>query len=476
LLQVYNNNVHICEGRPIVCFFYFLKLKLHLLPVAVLLLTIQIKTIAMTSTAIPRKQLFTASCLALLVTSLSFGIRAGILNDLGARFQLNASELGTIAATAFWGFPLAIVIGGFIVDIIGMKKLLEMAFIFHLAGIILTIASTGYWTLFLSTLLIGIANGTVEAACNPLVASLFTDKKTTKLNHFHLWFPGGIVIGTLIVFGLNKLGVGWQFEVATMLIPTLIYGYLFFKLKFPVTERVAAGVSTKEMYKSILSGLFLFMILCMFGTAITELFTNQWIELLLKNVTDNALLILTITTGVMVLGRAFAAPVVKQFSPQGVLLMSAILASLGLYLLGHTTGGMIFVGALIFGIGVCYFWPTMIGFVAENLPKTGAIGLNLMGGAGMFAVSVYMIFMGKHYDALVAGKLPAGADLQLYTQAPAGSDLANTLYEAKKAAGPAIINFTLIIPILLIFAFGGLNLYMRGRKKPEILVHASAGH
>ena len=159
----------------------------------------------MTSNAIPRKQLFRASCLALLVTSLSFGIRAGILGDLGVRFHLTASELGTIAATAFWGFPLAIIIGGFIVDVIGMKKLLVMAFLFHLAGIVLTIFAGGYWTLFLSTLLIGIANGTVEAACNPLVASLFPENKTTKLNHFHLWFPGGIVIGTLIVFFLNHL-------------------------------------------------------------------------------------------------------------------------------------------------------------------------------------------------------------------------------------------------------------------------------
>jgi MFS family permease len=430
----------------------------------------------MPSNDIPRKQLFTASCLALLVTSLSFGIRAGILGKLGTDFNLNASELGTIAATAFWGFPLAVVIGGFIVDVIGMKRLLEMAFIFHLAGIILTITATGYWSLFLSTLMIGIANGTVEAACNPLVASLFPNNKTTKLNHFHLWFPGGIFIGTLIVFGLNKLGVSWQLEVATMLIPTLIYGYLFFKLKFPVTERVAAGVSNKQMYLSILSGLFLFMIICMFGTAITELFTAQWIDVLLKNVTNNAILILTLDTGVMVVGRAFAGPIVKRISPQGVLLMSAILASLGLYLLGHSTGNMIFVGALVFGMGVCYFWPTMLGFVSENLPRTGAVGMNLMGGAGMFAVSLYMIFMGKHYDTLVAGKLPAGADLQTYTQAPAGSDLANTLFEAKKAAGPAIINFTLMIPLALIVAFAGLNLYMRGRKKPEILATASAGH
>ena len=419
--------------------------------------------------AIPRKQLFTASCLALLVTSLSFGIRAGILGKLGTEFNLSGSELGTIAATAFWGFPVAVVIGGFIVDIIGMKKLLVMAFIFHLAGIILTITATGYWSLFISTLLIGIANGTVEAACNPLVASLFPENKTTKLNHFHLWFPGGIFIGTLIVYFLNKLGISWQVEVGIMLIPTLIYGYLFSKLKFPVTERVAAGVSSATMYKSLLSGLFLFMIICMFGTAITELFTGQWIDVLLKNVTDNALLILTLETGVMVVGRAFAGPVVKQFSPQGVLLISTILATLGLYMLGHTTGNMIFVGALVFGMGVCYFWPTMLGFVSENLPKTGAVGMNLMGGVGMFAVAIYTIIMGKHYDALVAAKLPEGAELSMYNKAPAGSEMANALVEANKAAGPAIINFTMMIPLFLILAFAGLNLYMRGRKRPEIL-------
>jgi MFS family permease len=430
----------------------------------------------MPSNEIPRQQLFTASCLALLVTSLSFGIRAGILGKLGTDFNLNASELGTIAATAFWGFPLAVVIGGIIVDIVGMKRLLEMAFIFHLAGIILTITATGYWSLFLSTLLIGIANGTVEAACNPLVASLFPNNKTTKLNHFHLWFPGGIFIGTLIVFGLNKLGVSWQIEVATMLIPTIIYGYLFFKLKFPVTERVAAGVSNKQMYLALLSGLFLFMIICMFGTAITELFTAQWIDVLLKNVTDNAILILTLDTGVMVVGRAFAGPIVKRISPQGVLLMSAILASIGIYMLGHSTGNMIFAGALVFGMGVCYFWPTMLGFVSENLPRTGAVGMNLMGGVGMLSVALYTIIMGKHYDALVAAKLPAGADLTLYNKAPAGSDMANALFEANKAAGPAILNFTLMIPLALIIAFIGLNLYMRGRKKPEILATVSAGH
>ncbi|MBS1947587.1 MAG: MFS transporter [Bacteroidetes bacterium] len=417
---------------------------------------------------INRDKLFWASCLALLVTSLSFGIRAGILGTLGTKFNLDASQLGTIAATAFWGFPLAVVIGGIVVDIIGMKRLLLLAFLFHLLGIILTVFAKGYWPLFLSTLLIGIANGTVEAACNPLVASLYTDNKTTKLNHFHLWFPGGIVIGTLIVFLLNKVGASWQVEVATMLVPTAIYGYMFSRLEFPVTERVSAGISTGEMYKALLNPLFVFMIICMFGTAITELFTGQWIDVLLRNVSDNAILLLTIETGVMVLGRAFAGPVVHRLSPSGVLLFSAIFAALGLYLLGHSGGNMLFAGALIFGIGVCYFWPTMLGFVSENLPKTGAVGMNLMGGAGMFAVSVYMIFMGGYYDKLIAGKLPVGADISKYNSAPAGSDFANVLNEAKKAAGPEIINVTMIIPVVLIVVFAGLFFYMRGRKKPVL--------
>lgn len=398
-----------------------------------------------------RSQLFVASCLALLVTSLSFGIRAGILGRLGVEFQLSAGQLGTIAATAFWGFPLAVIIGGMVVDIIGMKKLLLVAFSFHLIGIVLTIFAGGYWSLFISTLCVGIANGTVEAACNPLVATIYSDNKTTKLNHFHLWFPGGIVIGTLLVFFLDKIGVGWQIQVALMIIPTIIYGYLFSKLSFPVTERVASGVSTSEMYKAVLNPLFLFMIILMFGTAITELFTGQWIDVLLKNVSDNAILLLTIETGVMVLGRAFAEPVVHKFSPQGVLVISAILAAVGLYLLGHTSGNMLFVGAIIFGMGVCYFWPTMLGFVAENLPKTGAIGLNFMGGAGMFAVSVYTMFMGGYYDELVNAKLKL-------------PEVANDLNLAKKAAGPEIINVTLIIPMVLAVAFIGLFFYMRSKK------------
>ena len=429
---------------------------------------------------IKRNQLFVASCLALLVTSLSFGIRAGLLNTWAHEFALDQKQIGIITGTAFWGFPLAIVIGGMVVDIIGMKKLLIAAFIFHAVGIFLTIIASGFWPLFISTLLIGMGNGLVEAACNPLVASLYTTNKTTRLNYFHLWFPGGIVIGTLIVrfFGINILDTiylsNWRVLVGLMFIPTVLYGILFSRLKFPVTERVASGISTGQMYKSLLKPLFLVMIVLMLGTAITELFTGQWIDVLLKNVTDNAILLLTLETGVMVLGRGLAEPVVHRLSPQGVLLMSAILASLGLYLLGHSTGNMLFVGAIVFGMGVCYFWPTMIGFVAENLPETGAVGLNFMGGAGMFAVSVYMFFMGGYYDKLVAAQLPAGADVAAYNAAPAGTDMSNALNNAKSLAGPHIINTTLTIPLILIAAFAILFVYMRSRNTKPLPVAGTA--
>ncbi|HZY39893.1 MAG TPA: MFS transporter [Mucilaginibacter sp.] len=408
---------------------------------------------------INRTALFRASCLSLLVTSLSFGIRAGLLNKFGSEFHLDKAALGSITATAFYGFPIAVVIGGFIVDIIGMKRLLVVAFLFHLAGILLTIFATGFWMLYVSTLLIGLANGTVEAACNPLVTALYTDNKTTKLNHFHLWFPGGIVIGTLIVLVFNNLLQGhladkliWQIEVGVMLIPTIIYGYLFSKLDFPVTERVSSGVSTGGMYRALWNPLFIFMFICMFGTAITELFTGQWIDVLLKNVTQNAILILTLDTGVMVLGRAFAKPVLKLVSPQVLLLISTILAATGIYLLSTLTGDAVFLAAIIFGMGVCYFWPTMLGFVNTNIPKTGAIGLNLMGGAGMFAVSLYLIVMGKHYDNIV-----------------------NAAHGDSSTAGQQLLHITLYIPLVLIVAFTGLVIYMRSKGKTAPAI-ASAAH
>ena len=139
-------------------------------------------------------------------------------------------------------------------------RIISIAFFCHVAGIILTIIATGFWSLFISTLLIGIANGSVEAACNPLITSMYTDEKTRRLNRFHAWFPTGIVIGGLAVYIFNKTGLAdWRYAMGIMLLPTFVYGYMFLNKKFPQTERVVSGFSYKDMLKACVSPLFLFM-------------------------------------------------------------------------------------------------------------------------------------------------------------------------------------------------------------------------
>ena len=390
----------------------------------------------MTATTSNRRSLFIASCASLLVTSLSFGIRAGILNDLGVEFELNGSELSRIAATAFWGFPVSMIIGGALVDKVGMKNLMRLAYIGHFAGILLTIFAGGFWSLWISTLFIGLANGMVEAVCNPLVASIYPEEKTTKLNQFHLWFPGGIVIGSLVAFSFGKLGLSWQMMMAVMLLPTIWYALQMERMEFPVTERVANKVSDSDMYKALLNPLYIIITIAMLGTATSELFINQYVDVLLKSVSDNAILILLITSGVMTFGRGIAAPVVERFSTTGMLLFSAVFTTIGLYMMGTMDGSMLFVSAFVFGIGVTYFWPTMIGFVATYLPSTGAVGMAVIGAAGMFAVSIYMQFMGGFYDELMVG-----------------------LSEVE--AGRKVIMTTLYIPVALIAIFAGIHLHIR---------------
>lgn len=355
----------------------------------------------MTTDSALRSRLFLGSCLALITTSMSFAIRGDIMGPLGEQFALTNNMIGWVAGTAFWGFTLSMLIGGPLCDWLGMGRLLTFSFIGHLAGILLTIFAQGFWSLFAGTLLIGMANGCVEAACNPLVATLYPDDKTKWLNRFHVWFPGGIVIGGLISYFLSTLNLNWQVKMATMLVPLAIYGFLFLGKKFPQTERKAAGISNGEMVKSIFTPLFLVMFVCMWLTASSELAPNQWIP---KILTDSAgvsgILVLVWINGLMAVGRQFAGPIVHKLSPTGMLLFSAVFAGLGLLGLSFAQGAVpTFVAATVFALGVCYFWPTMLGFVAERCPRTGALGLALMGAAGMLAVAFVLPEMGAIYDA-----------------------------------------------------------------------------
>ncbi len=357
-----------------------------------------------------QSRLFRASCVALIVTAMSFILRGGATGDWITQFKLTNEQVGWVNGTAFWGFTLAMMFGGPLVDSLGFKRILGIAFVGHLAGILLTIFAWDFWSLFGGTLLFGIANGSVEAACNPLVATLYPKDQTTKLNHFHMWFPGGQVIGGLLAVALGAAGFGWKVQFATMLLPLVVYLFMFMGQQYPQTERVQRGESMGSMFKACLAPGFILMVGCMLLTASTELGSGQWIPNILSHAGVSGTLVLVWITGLMAVGRMFAGVFVHKLSPIGMLIGSSILSALGLYWMAHASGSTLFAAATVFAFGVCFFWPTMVGFVAENYPKTGALGLAIIGGAGMLSVSFVLPVIGKWYDNGIALRLPAGAD------------------------------------------------------------------
>jgi fucose permease len=381
---------------------------------------------------INKNRLFTASCIALLVTAMTFAIRARLESVFGPEgVGLTLEQIGYAFTPAFWGFTIAMIIGGPLVDSLGIKKITSIAFVMHAIGIVATILAKDMTSLFIATLFVGIGNGLIEAALNPMIASMYTKDKTKMLNRFHVWFPGGIAIGGILGWlVMDVMGLSWQVMVALLFIPLVIYGFMFFGQKFPITERVQMGVSNSKMISSIGKPLFIFMVICMMLTAASELGTTQRIESLLQESGTVPLLVLVFINGIMALGRAFAGQVIHKLQPAGMLLFSAIFTFLGLWLLTITSGAMIFAAAAVFAVGVTFFWPTMLGFVAEYLPQTGALGLSIMGGAGMLSVSIVLPIMGNLMDN--AGPIEA-----LRTMS--------------------------ILPAILIAAFTGLYIYMKKR-------------
>ncbi|MGH8033095.1 MAG: MFS transporter [Luteimonas sp.] len=411
-----------------------------------------------------RRRLFTASCVALVVTAMSFALRGAAAGAWVEEFDLSREQVGWINGTAFWGFTLAMLLGGPLCDILGLQRIAAVAFFGHLGGVLLTVFAWDYWSLYAGTLLFGIANGSVEAVCNPLIATLYPHDKTTRLNHFHVWFPGGIVIGGLLAFALGFAEIGWRTQFAVLLVPLFGYGLLFFKQVLPRTERVQLGVSTGAMFAACLQPLFLLMVVCMLLTAATELGPGQWIPNILSHAGVSGLLVLVWITGLMAIGRQFAGVFVHRLSALGMLLGSAVLSALGLYAMSRSEGAMLFVAATIFAFGVCYFWPTMLGFVNEKLPKTGALGLAIMGGAGTLSVSFMLPAIGRFYDAGIAERLPAGTTAESLAAAVAGSDLSVQWSVIQAAAGLEVLGKVAVLPVLLAVIF--LALLLGRRRQP----------
>jgi len=394
-------------------------------------------------TATSQSRIFSASCVALIVTAMTFAIRAGILDELSLSFDLTDTELGWINSMAFLGFPLAMMVGGLIYNWIGPKKMMYVAFFGHVLGLVLTITAGGFWGLLISTFCIGFANGSVEAACNPLIADIYHDNKTTMLNRFHVWFPGGIVIGALVAAAMGAMAIGWQLQIAIMLIPTAIYGVMIFGLEFP--EMAHSEMSTETNIRSLFSPLYVFMLVCMSLTATTELGTQQWVERILGSSGAHPMLVLAMITGLMAVGRQFAGPVIHRLHPTGVLLASAVIATIGIYAMSIASGPMVYVAAILFAIGVMYFWPTMIGFVGEYMPGTGALGMSLIGGMGMFATGIWQPVIGRWLDSARTIAIESGMD----------GDAADL------AAGQATLDNLALFPLTLIILFAVLIFVMK---------------
>ena len=427
-----------------------------------------------------QNRLFLGSCFALITTAFSFSIRAGILPQLATDFNLSAEQLGFINSMWFLGFPIAMIVGGLVYHTVGPKKIMMIAFVCHALGIILTIYSGGYTGLLLSTFLIGIGNGCTEAACNPMIADAYSGSKmSTMLNRFHMWFPGGIVVGSLLSFlfthaangtnvildgnilqniiggianllisalsALNSvIHLGWQAQIWLILIPTLIYAYLFLGQEFP-KPKTEGVTSIGENLKSMATPLYIFMFACMALTAISEFGPQQWTGLIMSKSGASPMLILALVTGLMAVIRYFAGPIVAKFDQTGVLLGSAVLATIGVYLFSTQTGTMAYVAAIFFACGVALFWPNMIGFIAEKVPLSGALGMSILGGVGMFSTSIFQPIIGRWIDSSKAEKVAAGL----------------TGDEMELAAGQATLSTMVLFPAILIVAFGVLYLWQK---------------
>jgi hypothetical protein len=325
--------------------------------------------------------------------------------------------MGLIFSPAFWAFTIAIFISGALVDMVGMRALHVLSAIGYFIGVGLVLVAphptapvghifehTGTTLLYAGFFVMGLSQGLVEGVINPLVATIYSDQKTKRLNMLHAWWPGGMVIGGLLAVALTQaMNASWQLKLATILVPAAIYLAMALTMEYPQTERVTSNVSTGEMWAETAKPLFLLLFVCMWMTAAAELGPDQWFPAVMGALVPQlqGVLFLVYTAGLMFLLRTFGSGIAHK-NPIGTLFVCSILTGLGLYWLGSLQPGtsaiVAFAAATLFGVGKSYFWPTMIGVTAEQFPRGGALLISLMGGTGMLSVAVALPIMGARID------------------------------------------------------------------------------
>ncbi|MDQ8200556.1 MFS transporter [Pelagicoccus enzymogenes] len=399
----------------------------------------------MTDSLIHPKRLLYAGFTAILATGIGFAVRGGILDNWGAEFGFSATQLGVISGAGLTGFCFGIFVGGLVVDSIGYGKLIVASFLLHMLSAVVTFTATAgmdtaiaYQWLFWGTFIFALANGSLEAVANPLVATLFPENRTHYLNILHASWPLGLVLGGAVGWFLDdRMNVSWKWQLAIFLIPTIVYGIMFMGQRFPKSEAAEKGLKLGDMFKDVgLMGgavialmLFLFfqatfpaipayvlaiaalalifvigkitsfalgsiMLFVLFGTHIlvgaVELGTDGWIQNITGSIlsSEEGKFLFVITSLTMFVLRFCAAWIEEhlKLSPVGLLLLCSVLAFVGLNL---SSGIESFKGAvlalLIYGVGKTFFWPTMLAVVGDRFPRTGAIAISIMGGLGMMS-------------------------------------------------------------------------------------------
>lgn len=413
------------------------------------------------SSEVENKKLFWACFVALVATSFFFGLRSVAVPDMMSHFGMSATQIGQILGVGLWPFAISIIVFSLIIDKIGYKTSAYFAVISHAVAVIGTLiavqtksSSLLYW----STFLVAIANGTVEAFINPVVATIYNKEKSKWLNILHAGWPAGLALGGAA--GLLLSGQGLMLKFGVCLIPVVFYAILVIGRMFPVQERVAAGVSYRDMLREVgavgfaLMGwmlvlavaqimntsvpmgvsigvgvavgiaafiylrspgnmMFLLILLTMPFLATTELGTDGWMtELLSADFPKAAGWIFVMISIIMTVLRFYAGPIVHAFSPIGLLVASGILAVIGLFFLGMAPTNLMIVAAIVYAFGKTFLWSTTLGVVSEQFPKGGALTLN-----GVSAVGV--LGMGILGAPLMGYFIDKGVDAQLKAEQPA---------------------------------------------------------
>ena len=386
-----------------------------------------------------KSRLFLVSVLALFTAGIAASLRASVANDLQRIFldpidKAHSGEMiGAILGVPFLGFAITIAIGSPLLDAIGMGLLLPLSGICFIGGTLIIMFAGSlasgpdvYYVLYVGAVVTGIGWGLVETVVNPLCASLYPAEKTARLNTLHAWWPGGLIAGGLLGYGLSQTAASWETKLALILIPAAAVVVLCLGVKFPPTERAASGVSFGRMFRELLNPMFLVLFCSMFLTAASELAPGQWVDLALtRTVHMRGILLLVYVSGIMFVARHFAGPMVHKLSAIGLLWCSCLLASLGLVALSFADSPVTGVlAATLWGVGVCYMWPTMLATASERFPHGGALLMGLMGTAGTLSINFVLPAMGRIFDAKkieAAGGVAAFNSLDSGDQARSGA-------------------------------------------------------